>query len=898
MTSAIINSNKLLGSSDDLIDVHHQLLAAEKANGLSELHTDAVRILQKQGARLVHSQGHLSEVVAFAISPNGRYLATGSWVGDDYERGGAILIWDIEMGRCVNVLDPIDGGVGWPEYPHCIYWTNDNEKIAVAFSTNSVGLFDPFGEKPDPIIEAAVTDGWSRPPAFCVSPDGKQAYIACWDLSKVPGVLVSFETKKGKRSSKTNRAPATRIMAPEIPVAMREKLENGHLEPAKHVVPSPDGKRVHCVNSHGFAYAITLGTGELEYVTKVGLPAVYRPDGRFLAHTLVGLVFYDGQTGLPTLDLPMHMGMNALHWGKRGESWRLAGVVSAENECKADPGVHIYDDNKYRYSIDVKPREPSWDDGDFNAFAWAPSGDRAAVLDEEGKLHLVTLGESVVVDRVISVADNMRGVFWAAPRGSSRQFVIVAHREALVFIDADTGEVTAEHTFRRAPETTRPLDTGEMDLADRLRPDPTFVLDKESWGAAFPEGLVIAPLEKLNLLDAHLTWSVHRRHAIPTRWGGLEVVSSAADVAKASIKPAKVNWKNFKPAKSPKKPVAFPPPNPANHAPLYDAVIAAMAELGRGWSGHVAENLRHACLFRARSGDIPGALGMVAHIIGSQDILCAQAELTAIAYRKGQGALLDEEFAFVEEDVEAEIEPYNEIVYAMAMFAAYTAKKDATQSASWLARAKAKLEPETNPWQYRLALIWTLVQADRIDEARALFTENAPWKREPLCFYSVPFVTAMIREGHTALLFEFLEAWKTHRYGNIDWSLRNTLGQTLAAHGQTARLEESGARFQVTVDDERLTLSKSRETSGMVLPSPTTADIEMLAHDFAELQKIPRARRAGATRTLIQKAAGVGHGGAVITLLPGLDGTDFNHRPQAALNALWTITTGFEVVPW
>ncbi len=898
MTSAIINLDKLLSSSDSLTDTRSQLLAAEKALGIGDLHSNSIRILQKQGARLVHSQGHLSEVVAFAISPNGRHLATGGWVGDDYERGGAILIWDIEMGRCVNVLDPIDGGVGWPEYRNCISWTNDSEKLCVAFCTNSVGLFDPFGEKAEPLAYADVTDGWSRPPAFCVMPSGNQAFISCWRDAEIPCALVTFDIKPKKRAAKKSNVLAVRSMAEKIPAAMREKLENGHLEPPKRIIPSPDGKRVHCVNAHGYAYTITLETGELDYVTKVGLPAAFRPDGRYLAHTLVGLVIYDGQTGLPTTDLPMHMGMNALHWGKRGDSWRLAGVVSAENDYNADAGVHIYDENKYRYSIDVKPREPSWDDGDFSAFAWAPSGDRAAVLSEDGKLHLVTLGETVVVDKVIPVKEDLRGIFWAAPEGSSRQVIVLANRESLVFMDARTGEIIASHVFMRAPQATRPLDTGDSDLADPLRPDPTFALDNESWGAAFPEGLVIAAPEKAAKVDAHVAWSIRRRHALPARWGGMEIVPSAAHVANATIQPAGVNWKKFKPVKTKKKTVAFPPPNPTSFGPMYDAVVQAVAELGRGWTGHVAENLRHAAQYRAHRGDIAGALAMVEHIPEVMDRLCAGANLTAIAYRKGQGTLLDKEFEFVAEEVESEINEYNEIVYATAMFSAWAAKKDANQSEAWLARAKSGLVKETNPWQYRLALIWALVDAGRDDDARALFVEKAPWVREPLCFYSVPFVVAMVREGHVPMLFEFLDAWKKHRYGNIDWTLRGTLGQALAAHGQTAHLQDSGTRFDVTVNDERLDLAKSREKTGLVLPSPSAADIEMLARDYADMQKIPRARRAAATRSLVQKAAQVGHTGAVITLLPDLNGSDFNHRPQAAFSALWTVTTGFDTIPW
>lgn len=900
MTSAIINLDKLLTSHDSLTRVRSQLLAAERGSGISDLHKNSILILKKSGARLVHTQGHLSEVVAFAISPNGRHLATGSWVNDDYERGGMILIWDIEMGRCVNVLDPVKGGVGWPEYPNCIAWTNDGQKLGVAFNTNSVGLFDPFGENTGECLTwADVTDGWSRPPAFCMLPNGNQAYVACWQGADVPGALVSFEVKAKKKPkpSKTVRA-----MAKKIPAPIAEKFENEALQPAKSLVVSADGERVFCINAHSRAYAINLKTGELDYVAKIGLPAAYSPDGRYLAHTHPGLVIYDGNTGLPTLNLPLHMGMNALHWAKNGTGLRLAGVVSESNDFNAEPGVHIYDDNVYRYSIDVKPREPSWDDGDFAAFAWAPSGQRAAVLDEEGRLHIVTLGEKVVVERVVPMKEGLRGVFWAHPEGSSRDVIILASRQNLVFVDAHTGAVTAEHTFMQAPGTARPLDTGEMDLADSLRPDPTFAIDEESWGAVFPEGLVIAPSEKRDKVDAHLAWCVDRRHAWPARWGGIHWVENAAEVVDSPLQPAGVKWKKFKPAKSKKAPPAFPPPNPKTNAPLYEAIVKSIEDLKRGWEYHSSENLLHASTLRARRGEITEALAMAEKIPSYPVMLCASARIAAIAYRNGRGNEAEEALTFVDEEIAAEAsddQPNHEVLaYSIAMLSAWAAKKDQAQSDAWLARAKAKLEPEVNAWEYRSALIWALVEAGRDDDARSLFSEKSPWKLEPLCFYSIPFCVALVREGRVDMLFEFLEAWKKHRLGDIDWSLRDKLGQALAYYGAPERLEEGKRRFGLVVDEERTALANARKSTGVVLPSPSPADIETLAHDFAELQKTPRARRAGGTRALIEKAARFGHIGAVLALLPDLDATNFNDRPTVAFNALWTITTGFDIAPW
>lgn len=111
----------------DLLPLRAALLQSEVLTGINEAHRFASEKLQKR-LSLAHPYVHRVELSAFALSPDGRHLAVGSWVGDDYDAGGFLQIWDIELGRCVNSI-PIRGGVGWPDYGRCIQWRRQPQPL-------------------------------------------------------------------------------------------------------------------------------------------------------------------------------------------------------------------------------------------------------------------------------------------------------------------------------------------------------------------------------------------------------------------------------------------------------------------------------------------------------------------------------------------------------------------------------------------------------------------------------------------------------------------------------------------------------------------------------------------------------------------------------------------------
>lgn len=184
-------------SGRDLPPLRGRLQEWERTHGVTEAHRYATERLRGLGrTRLLHPFRHFTEIVDFAVSPCGRYVATGSWCGDDYDRGGVLQIWEIAAGRCVNVLDRIEGGVGWPEYDDTIQWSADSGRVGLAYHTNLIGVFDPFGgdgggdAHARPLASASVTDGGSRPPSWVLAPDGRSAFVDAESSCAVKGCVV------------------------------------------------------------------------------------------------------------------------------------------------------------------------------------------------------------------------------------------------------------------------------------------------------------------------------------------------------------------------------------------------------------------------------------------------------------------------------------------------------------------------------------------------------------------------------------------------------------------------------------------------------------------------------------------------------------------------------------
>lgn len=505
----------------DLPPLREALYAHEAAHGITAAHRAATARVQEL-ATLGHAHGHDVVPEWSALSADGRFLATGSWVGADYERGGVLQIWDVRAGRCVNILR-IHGGVGWPDYGDCVQWRPDGKRVGLAFDTNGVGSFDPFAASGQPDSCAYVTDGWSRPPSWAWSSNSRDVYIACWGPNLALGAIVPLTG----RSPKPRWCESAGLSDPSDPNS------EPRLQPMKGVDWShPD--RIIGYSGWSQLFALDSRTGKLLWEQKAHSPVSFSPDGSEFAMHPAGIVYYDASTGQPNGKLPMHVGAASLLYSRDGS--RLAAIVAPGNPYGAEPGIFIYDGGNYRYSPDAPALATAEDEdedeqGSYD-FAWRPDG-KAAAISVNGRLQLWDLGETPTLR--LDIAEPSGGVSYG-------DGVLVSHTsKGLAFLRERDGAEIGRFLPAVEADGESPLMFGDEDYGESWDWNPAFPLDSERVAAALPEGVVIGPPEAsatVEEVDAKIAWIVGRKWAWPWRWGEAKVWPDAASAATDKAAPA------------------------------------------------------------------------------------------------------------------------------------------------------------------------------------------------------------------------------------------------------------------------------------------------------------------------------------------------------------------------
>ncbi|WP_026413585.1 WD40 repeat domain-containing protein [Actinomadura oligospora] len=516
------------------------LLALEREHGVTEAHRFATARLREHGAKLTHPHiGWDSEFNDYALSPCGRHLATGRWGGDD----GPLQIWEMATGRGVNKIDMDEMGVGWSGHRDTIQWSADGTLLAVVNNTNSVGLWDPFGEPTDPIGNADVTDGLDCAPDFALAPDGRRAYISTYSPQKVMGCIAPLT--QGPLwyvgGFETDSSPLVKTFPEEIPDEFRRRLGKDTWS-FRRVRWSRDGTRLLGFNG-AWACSVDVPGGRMRWLARTGGDFVeWSPDDRRFGAIAsdtpdaeVGrLTVFDAGTGR-AMCAPVEQLTGTLHWGMRGTAARLA-VVTRDGR-----GVDLYDeDGQHEYHLDIGTTERigvSYWDGPERPWAWSPSGAHGACLTSDDRIEVWSLADDPALVRSIDVPEGTAAVLWGA------EGVLAAIGEfSLRFVRALTGDVVGDFVVGMEDEEG----LGPVGAEDELHGDhtaDTFPLDETTWCALAspPEGpgadLVIAPEERRADLDNVLAWVVDRRFAWPVRWSDLNLVEDA-DAAEAELSAA------------------------------------------------------------------------------------------------------------------------------------------------------------------------------------------------------------------------------------------------------------------------------------------------------------------------------------------------------------------------
>ncbi|AJT64887.3 hypothetical protein T261_3217 [Streptomyces lydicus] len=536
------------GTVSDLVALRARLLRLEREEGITEEHRAATReVRAKEGVRLRHPYGHELEINDYALSPCGRYLATGTGTGFGCH-GGSLQIWDVAAGRCANGIGGIEGGIGRPGHAGSIQWSADGRRIGLAYGTGRVGVFDPFSpfDGPRTLAECLLTDEAAWPVPWALAPDGRRVFVDSGSPCEVGGCLVPMD------SGELSWTPgAARPAHPYLPAErLREDFRaegtdahgDGTLRADGRVRWSRDGTRLLAQGeSRGRpeAFVIDVASGQVSWVAGIGELAAWSPDDRLLVHCDEGLRFLDAATGKPYGKKETgqketgqketgqkqagHEGVSALQWGMRGDLPRLAALVGEDNASGAEPGVLIYDEDRFRYRLDVTPVEEGLVFAD--SWAWSPSGEAGAWLTADGRVEVWSLeGEEPRRLRTLDVPSGTGVVLWGAD-----DVLMAVSPTTLRFLRAGSGEVLGDFSFLHAPQVPKPL--GETYWFFEAR---QFAPDDETWCAVFDEGVVIAPDGRgPESVDDILAWTVSERLAWPVRWGELAVVPDARTAGQA-----------------------------------------------------------------------------------------------------------------------------------------------------------------------------------------------------------------------------------------------------------------------------------------------------------------------------------------------------------------------------
>ncbi|MCG5216409.1 WD40 repeat domain-containing protein [Streptosporangium sp. KLBMP 9127] len=896
----------------DTVPLRDALRELERAHGVTDAHRLATARLRDAGALLRHSDVHHGGLNGHALSPDGRHFAAGSWTGDDYDRGGVLQVFEVATGRCVHAIDGIMGGVGFEDYARSLQWSADGTRIALEYNTNATGVWDPFGTTHEPIADAFFL-GSGRPLGMALAPDGRRAFVYGGQSDFMRNVIVAMH--EGSVAGPPDAQPEGTEPIEFSGPSPDEPRETGSDEPEfilSRAFWSRDGSRVYGEAKDEYA-AISLDVEKRRVSWILGLeedqdaaPPEWSLDERLLAHQRDGkLIIADALTGATTAELPGYPGADILCWGPDG---RLAVVDPAGGTV----GIIDATTGEHRHDLSIQAATSNPRGWDARSWAWSPDGERAACVTTEGRIEIWSLGERPerlrVLDgirRTVGDCHHGFGLEWPAD-----DVLIAIGSHAVRFLRPETGEIVADHPFHHTPAARRPLFFTGRDLGDRLRLNPTFALDEDTWAVAFEDGTVIARPGRDDDLDGRLCWSVARRFAWPFRWGDQRIF---ADPAHAGVGAAAPETERLLApfrgrGSTAEATLTWPPPDTATVTDLITVVRGTLVDLtvqNSGydeWTVDTLQQLAMICVRRSEAAEARElALAMPEHRRRRGHLARIALALGAAGFDAEAAAVLP----YADDDL-ADVSNAADMAGDMAAVAgacAVLGQRD--RSERWFAAAREAADARRTDWEVRLPLVWALTECGREREARVVLDEGVGTPRGR--HHGVPWLVCLLRRGETELVRELIgersepnDPEQPHSYG-VRWFDDWTAARALTLYGQPDLLRLWGEINWSWVQDD-LPVAERIAAEGRPT-GPTYNQLTDLAAQHAGLAKLPKAAKRRESAQVARDAAECGHVSAVLDLLPGTGepgeyGLDSNTRTWVAFSAVRTIAIGVDVDVW
>jgi WD40 repeat protein len=881
--------------------------------GITSVHRALIEKFIAQGAVLRHPFAHETELVSFGLSRDGRYFASGAWVGDDYERGGTLQIWDVAAGLVCNVMDPIPGGVGWPDYNCQLQWADDNSILGVGVNTNGVALVDPFASKTELLGTAYVTDGWSRPPAWTLAPDKVRGYISCWRGPKVPGSIVAFiEDKRTRRTMYGYRKTSETLMANALPAIAKKVLGDTELDATDRAWWRGDGSQI-LLRMRTFFGAADAKTRNFRWFIRADQNVSVSLTGRSFAFGSSTLVFGDALTGktVPVKDRGF-ASIDLLLWSQRGTTERLA-VVCCGNRDEDDygdeepttststakipvepQGITVFDDGVFVATIPLSVGRgrnyPAMNSRDAVTACWSPDGTMLAVVTTEQALEVWDVSTNTPTRRKqVALNAEFDGVYFAAENTA-----ILVRPGELRFVDVNTGLTRTSYLFGVEPSRApRPLELDGDDLGTTLRPTPTFAIDDQEWVCAFDTGVVIASEERAKSVADVLSWTIAQQYSLPARWGGLEFHPHAASVANSKRQPTKLPWRKYKATTPKASDEPWPPEREVSVDEMFQFAEQSLGGLHSGWRTFCDDARLTFVRLRAARGEFDKIEDILKQITDPTTRFVAECDYAAALARRGQTRVAREIVERLEREINGVINNWNTGFVSAPLGAALYALGDTARADSFFDAVKS--EGESNRGDNMVRLFRALMSVGHTERARSLLSD--PTLLGASSFLTEPLALFLLKNGFESMLTEWMGALGTAPR-TLDWSLASSLATLFAVRGRVDLLEQHRALLGNNVTPAVLARASLYQNRTFPKASVEPTELAALKQQREAWLALPRARRQYQAGAIASFAAEIGHYSAAMDLAKRLQLDDANGQPRAALTILYCATGGVRFDPW
>lgn len=364
-----------------------------------------------------------------ATDPRGAWLATGSTtpspdVDDDfYEKGGALVLYDIGTGAPAASASMAPGGVGGFGSSECLVFSPSGARLLVAHDTNCVTVFGVQSSRLEVLAEVGIAVGFDAPPA--VAWHGDDALIVGAGDHFATPADVSVSGDKHPAVRRLRAVPEEAYLAStrlHRSIAISRVMGRG---------AGPDAVLGIDVVEDALAFRIDLprhpiGSDTGLWVSPNGQRAVYAQPG--------AMQLLDGASGERLLESPLTGGRPDIAvWSPRAD--RLAIITEST--------VVLFAHDRPSTVISRPLRELLRQDlPDGVPFAFSPDDDGAVCLTASGQLERLA-GPSL--EQVVwrqRETNAHHAVLWPRP-----DTIITLGLRAITFRNADDGALRSAHAW-------------------------------------------------------------------------------------------------------------------------------------------------------------------------------------------------------------------------------------------------------------------------------------------------------------------------------------------------------------------------------------------------------------------------------------------------------------------